>query len=178
MAKKQPETAPPPESEQEQAEAEVLDPVVAELEAMEGELAQSREQLLRLAAEYDNYRKRSQREREESYQIAKADALKPFLPVLDNFERACVLPAAAAEQDFAEFRKGVDMIYSQLAGVFAALGAEAFGEAGDDFDPALHMAVLHGEDENFGKNAVADVFQKGWRLGERVLRVATVKAVN
>ena len=156
-------------------EAVALDPVVAELK-------QCKEQLLRLAAEYDNYRKRSQREREESHQLARADALKAFLPVLDNFERAIRMSASeggiADEPAAGEYRKGVEMIYAQLLDVMAAQGAQAFGEAGESFDPAFHNAVMHAEDEALGENIVAEVFQKGWRMGGRVLRVAAVKVAN
>ncbi len=179
MSKKQPAQpdAFSSETAAEQSAAETVDPIVAEMDAIADELAQAKEQWLRLAAEYDNFRKRSQREREESYGAAKADTLKSFLPVLDNFERA-LLPAALSEEGASEFRKGMEMIHNQLLGVMAAQGAEPFGESGEPFDPAFHMAMLHEENDAFGENTVAEIFQRGWRLGDRVIRVATVKVAN
>ena len=165
--------------QEEQAEEVILDPVVEKLKATE-------DQLLRLAADFDNFRKRSQREKEETYLNAKCKLLGAFLPVMDNFERACGEPPAAgqppsadaAESGFAEYRKGVEMILSQFADVFAAEGAESFGAAGEAFDPNLHNAVLHIENPELGEGVIAEVFSKGWKVGEKLIREATVGVAN
>ena len=146
----------------------VLDPVVEELKA-------AKEQLLRLAAEFNNYKNRCQREREEAWLNAKAELFKEFLPVMDNFERA----AAGAEASSAEdYKKGVDMIFAQFCGVFASGGAEAFGEPGEAFDPMIHNAVMHMEDEKLGANVISAVYSKGWRVKDKVIREAMVGVAN
>ncbi|MDR1465157.1 MAG: nucleotide exchange factor GrpE [Oscillospiraceae bacterium] len=160
--KQQPEQEIPAAQPQEE-----LDPVVAEL-------AKTKDQMLRLAAEYDNFRKRSQREREDAYQLTKAEVLKAILPVLDNFERAAAVQAATLE----EYAKGVRMILDQLAEAVAAQGAEAFGAPGDPFEPACCHAVAHVENAELGENVIAEVFQKGWRVGGRVIREAMVSVAN
>ena len=172
--KKAPAQEPELELEKEQAEEVILDPVVEELKA-------TKDQLLRLAADFDNFRKRSQREREETYLNAKVKLLGAFLPVIDNFERACgeQSPSAdAAESSFDEYRKGVEMIFSQFADVFAAQGAQSYGAAGEPFDPTLHNAVLHVENPDLGENVIAEVFSKGWKVGEKLIREATVTVAN
>ncbi|MDR1927875.1 MAG: nucleotide exchange factor GrpE [Oscillospiraceae bacterium] len=161
------ETALAPEESGEAPEELTLDPVTAEL-------AQTKEQLLCLAAEYDNFRKRSQREREEAFAFAKAEVLKAFLPVLDNFERA----SGAAETSLEDYRRGVAMILEQLGAVIAKQGAEGFGAAGEPFDPALHNAVMHVENPALGASCIAEVLSRGYRLGNRVIREATVVVAN
>ena len=153
----------PEEEEQEPA----LDPVVEQLKA-------ANERLLRLAAEFDNYKKRSLREREEAWLNAKAELFKAFLPVMDNFSRAAEAEATSVE----DYKKGVDMIFAQFAGVFTSNEVEAFGEPGDPFDPALHHAVMHVEDESLGENTVAAVYSKGYRLKDKVIREAMVGVAN
>ena len=143
------------------------------LAALEKQTADLNDRLLRTLAEYDNYRKRSVREKEQAYADSKAAVLTELLPVLDNFERA-----AAAAGEYADYRKGVEMIFSQLQAAFAKLGVESFGAAGDAFDPNVHNAVMHTEDADAPENSVAQVFSKGYRLGDRVLRPATVQVVN
>jgi len=140
----------------------VLDPLVEALKAKD-------DQLLRLTAEFANFKKRSQKEREEAYANAKAQLLKAFLPVMDNFERAAL--SGAEEEDC---RKGMEMIFAQFCEVFAALGAEAFGAAGEAFDPLVHSAVVRVEDSEHESNTIAEVFLKGWRVKDRVLRDAMV----
>ena len=172
--------APAPEPE-EQAEEAVLDPVVEELKSTAEELKSTKDQLLRLAAEFDNFKKRSQREREEAYLNTKAELFKAFLPVMDNFERACggQSPAAiVAESSIEDYCKGIGMIFGQFAGVFEVQGVEAFGAAGDAFDPELHNAVMHSENPDLGENVIAEVFSKGWRVGEKLIREATVGVAN
>jgi len=158
--------APAEEIQEEQAEP-ALDPVVEELKS-------AKDQLLRLAAEFDNYKKRSQKEREEAWLNAKAELFKAFLPVMDNFSRAAEAEANSVE----DYKKGVDMIFAQFAGVFADSGAAAFGKPGEPFDPVIHNAVVHIKDESLGANVIAAVYSKGWRVKDRVIREAMVGVAN
>ena len=136
-------------------------------------LSAEKDKYLRLAAEYDNYRKRSQKERENVYTDAKADTVLQLLPVYDNLERAL-----KAECSDGAFYKGVEMIMDQLMGIFTKLGVEVIQAAGQTFDPALHNAVIHVEDETLGENVVAEEFQKGFTLNGKVIRFAMVKVAN
>ena len=128
---------------------------------------------LRLAADYDNFRKRTIKEKEQSYGNGKADAVEKLLPVYDNLERALNQPT----QDEA-YKKGVEMTMSQLVGILTGLGVEIFGNVGDTFDPNLHNAVMHNEDESLGENTVSQVFQKGFKIGEKIVRFAMVQVAN
>ncbi len=128
---------------------------------------------LRLAADYDNYRKRTAREKEASYGNGKADAVEKLLPVYDNLERALNQPT-----EDAAYKKGVEMTMTQLVNIFAGLGVEIFGNVGDTFDPNIHNAVMHTQDESAEENTVTQVFQKGFRLGEKVVRFAMVQVAN
>ena len=128
---------------------------------------------LRLAAEFDNFRKRTVKEKEASYGNGKADAVSKLLPVYDNLERALNQPT----QDEA-FKKGVEMTMTELTKIFTALGVEIFGNVGEAFDPNLHNAVMHTEDENLGENVISMVFQKGFKIGEKVVRFAMVQVAN
>lgn len=141
---------------------------------LEKELATVKEAHIRTLAEYDNYRKRSTREKEAAFADSKADCLKELLPSLDNFERAL----ATTDSDFDSFKKGMDMIYTSLISTLTKLGVESFGQEGDTFDPKLHNAVMHVDDEAFGENVIAQVFSKGYKIGERILREAMVKVAN
>lgn len=172
----QTETAPETESEAapETENASDGSPVEDMLKATQAELDKVKDQLLRSLAEYDNFRKRSVKERENAYLFSKSDVLTRLLPVLDNFERA----AANESASFEDYKKGIGMIYQQFVGILKDLGVESFGEAGEPFDPNIHSAVMHAEDESMDENVVAEVFGKGYRLGEKVLRPATVKVVN
>ncbi len=136
-------------------------------------LSAEKDRYLRLAAEYDNYRKRSQKERENVYADAKADTVLALLPVYDNLERAL-----KAECSDPAFYKGVEMTMDQLMGIFGKLGVEVIEAAGQPFDPALHNAVMHVEDESLGENVVAEEFQKGFKLNDKVIRFAMVKVAN
>ncbi len=146
----------------------------ARLQELEAQLLQANDKFLRTLAEYDNYRKRSVREKEQAYADSKAAVLTEFLPVLDNFERA----QAGTDASYEDYRKGVEMIFSQLAACFEKLGAESFGEVGDVFDPNIHNAVMHTEDESAEENTIAQVFSKGYKLGDKILRPAVVQVVN
>ena len=132
-----------------------------------------RESHLRLAAEYDNFRKRTLKEKESSYANGKADAVEKLLPVYDNLERAFNQPT----EDEA-YKKGVEMTLNELTKILTALGVEIFGEVGETFDPNMHNAVMHTEDESFGENTISLVFQKGFKIGEKIVRFAMVQVAN
>ena len=128
---------------------------------------------LRLAAEYDNFRKRTVKEKEASYGNGKADAVAKMLPVYDNLERAL-----NQETSDAAYKKGVEMTMNELVKIFTSLGVEIFGNAGDEFDPNLHNAVMHIDSEELGENVIAQVFQKGFKIGDKVVRFAMVQVAN
>ena len=128
---------------------------------------------LRIAAEYDNFRKRTLKEKEQSYGNGKADAVEKLLPVYDNLERALNQPT-----EDAAYKKGVEMTMTQLVNIFAGLGVEIFGNVGETFDPNIHNAVMHIEDESLGENTIAQVFQKGFKLGDKIVRFAMVQVAN
>ena len=128
---------------------------------------------LRLLAEYDNYRKRSQREKDSLYADVKADTLTKFLPVYDNLVRALNQPT----EDEA-YRKGIEMIMTQFCATMEKLGVEKIESLGKTFDPTLHNAVMHVDDETRGENEIVEVFQEGFRLGDKVIRFAMVKVAN
>ena len=163
-AAKQPEEKKPEDAKQQEA---------SEFEKAQQALAQEHDSYLRLAAEYDNYRKRSQKEKDNLYTEIRSETVEKFLPVYDNLERAL-----AQETQDAAFKKGVEMTMNQLVSVMEKLGVESFGAAGDHFDPQLHNAVMHIEDESLGENVIAEVFQKGFKVGEKVVRFAMVKVAN
>ena len=128
---------------------------------------------LRLAAEYDNFRKRTAKEKEAIWNDAKADAALAFLPVYDNLERA--LKQETADE---AYKKGVEMTMTQLKEVLTKLGIEEIPALGEPFDPNLHNAVMHVEDEGAGENTIVDVFQTGFKSGDKVVRFAMVKVAN
>ena len=128
---------------------------------------------LRLAAEYDNFRKRNTKEKEMLYDLGKAQAVEKLLPVYDNLERALNQPTADEA-----YKKGVEMTMTELVKILGSLGVEIFGQAGENFDPNFHNAVMHTEDESEGENVITQVFQKGFRLGEKVIRFAMVQVAN
>ena len=128
---------------------------------------------LRLAAEYDNFRKRTIKEKEASYGNGKADAVAKMLPIYDNLERALNQPT-----EDAAYKKGVEMTMAELVKIFTSLGVEIFGEKGDAFDPNLHNAVMHIDDETLEENSIAMVFQKGFKIGDKVVRFAMVQVAN
>ncbi len=149
------------------------DPREAELKKLQDDYAALNDKYLRLMAEYDNFRKRSQRERDSIYPEATAAAVGGFLAVVDTFERAL-----AAECSDPEYKKGTELTYKSLIDVLGKLKVEAFGQPGETFDPNCHNAVMHIEDESLAPGTVAEVFQRGYRLGDRVLRAAMVKVAN
>ena len=159
-----------PEKETEAAKAPA-EPT--ELEKALKAQAQEHDQYLRLAAEYDNFRKRSQREKDAIYQNAVADTAKKLLPVYDNLERA--LKNDTTDE---AFKKGVEMTMTELLKIMEGLGIKPFGAAGEPFDPEKHNAVMHIDDASMEENSIAEVFQSGFTLGERVIRFAMVKVAN
>ncbi len=145
----------------------------SEEEKLKAELLEQKDKYLRVMAEYDNFRKRTAKERLELISTAKADAITQILPVIDNFERAL----SAQTQD-ETYKAGVEMIFKQLGDVLKNLGIEEINPLGETFDPNVANAVNQIEDENLGENEVAQVFQKGYRIGDKVLRYAMVVVAN
>ncbi len=146
---------------------------VSETEALKKEIEELKDSKLRLAAEYDNFRKRSAREKESIYSDASIATAAAFLPVLDNLERA-------VKQETADeaYKKGVEMTLTQLNQIMEKLGITEIPALGEQFDPELHNAVLHIEDETVDDNTIVEVFEKGFKMGDRVLRYAIVKVAN
>ena len=157
----------------EQPAEEAAAPEAPEVNEWEEKYNAEHDSYLRLAADYDNFRKRTIKEKEASYGNGKADAVEKLLPVYDNLERALNQPT----EDEA-YKKGVEMTMTQLVGIFAGLGVEIFGNVGDEFDPNMHNAVMHVEDESFGENIICQVFQKGFKLGDKIVRFAMVQVAN
>ncbi len=154
------------------AEIKKLTDQLAEKDA---QLAEYKERYARLAAEFDNYKKRTSREMDARYSDAKGDVLKGLLPVLDNFGRAL---AADIPESCKAYREGVEMIFQQFTGILQANGVEEIEALGKEFDPAFHNALMHVEDEALGENQIAEVFEKGYRMGDKVLRYSMVKVAN
>ena len=128
---------------------------------------------LRLAADYDNFRKRTNKEKESYYGNGRADAVAKMLPIYDNLERALQQETADAA-----YKKGVEMTMTELLKIFASLNVEVYGAVGDEFDPNLHNAVMHTENPDLGENTVSMVFQKGFKIGDKVVRFAMVQVAN
>ena len=145
----------------------------SETEKLQKQYDEEHDRYLRLAAEYDNFRKRSQKEREALYTDIKAETVGKLLPVYDDLARAL-----ENETTDESYKKGVELTMNNLKKIMTGLGVEEFGEAGEAFDPSAHNAVLHIEDEALGENVIAQVFQKGFRIGEKVIRFAVVKVAN
>ena len=167
MAKKKKEEQTPAEETVEATEETV------EVNPWEEKYNAEHDSYLRLAADYDNFRKRTIKEKEASYGNGKADAVEKLLPVYDNLERALNQPT-----EDAAYKKGVEMTMTQLVGIFSGLGVEIFGNVGDTFDPNFHNAVMHIEDDAYGENVICQVFQKGFKLGEKIVRFAMVQVAN
>ena len=174
MAKKEKKQTPPAEETVETPETPVTpEETPAEVNPWEEKYNAEHDSFLRLAADYDNFRKRTIKEKEASYGNGRADTIGKLLPVYDNLERALNQPT-----EDAAFKKGVEMIMTELVKIFTGLGVEIFGNAGDSFDPNLHNAVMHIDDESLGENTISQVFQKGFKLGDKVIRFAMVQVAN
>ena len=146
---------------------------VVEANPWEEKYNAEREAHLRIAAEYDNFRKRTVKEKEASYGNGKADAVAKILPIYDNLERALNQPCTDEA-----YKKGVEMTMTELKKIFESLGVEIYGEIGEEFNPELHNAVMHNEDEALGENVISMVFQKGFKSGDKVIRFAMVQVAN
>lgn len=158
----------------EKAEQEEKAEDAAEENPADKELADTKEQLLRITAEYANFRKRSEKEKQDAFVFAKSDTIKALLPVIDNLERAL----ASESEDYEGLKKGVEITFNSLVDTLGKLGVEIFGEPGEEFDPNLHNAVMHIEDENYKNGEIVDVFQKGYKINDKIIRPAMVKSAN
>ena len=163
------ETVETPEVQEETPET----PEVPEVNPWEEKYNAEHDSHLRLAAEFDNFRKRTVKEKEQSYGNGKADAVAKMLPVYDNLERALNQPT----EDTA-YKKGVELTMNELVKIFTSLGVEIFGEKGDAFDPNLHNAVMHVDDDTLEENTISQVFQKGFKIGDKIVRFAMVQVAN
>jgi len=146
--------------------------LISKIEELEAAIAERDDKYLRMAAEYDNFRRRSREEKEAAYSGALADAVSELLPIIDNLERASLY------EDGEKVKEGLRMTVSSVKDALAKMGVETFGEAGEAFDPNLHNAVLHIEDETLGEGVIAEVFQKGYKKGKQIIRFAMVKTAN
>ena len=175
MAKKEKKQAEPVEETVETPETveETTQEVTVEVNPWEEKYNAEHDSFLRLAADYDNFRKRTVKEKEASYGNGKADTIAKLLPIYDNLERALNQPT-----EDAAYKKGVEMTMNELVKIFTGLGVEIFGNAGDRFDPNLHNAVMHIDDESLEENTISQVFQKGFKIGDKVIRFAMVQVAN
>ncbi len=158
----------------EEVKEEAAETVETKEEQLQKALDEKNDQFLRLYAEYDNFRKRSQKEKQDIYSSSRADVIKDLLPILDNFDRA----ANNTEGSYDDYKKGIDLIFNQFIEVLTKNGVESYGERGETFDPNIHNAVMTVEDEELGENQIASVFSKGYKLGDRIIREAVVTVAN
>ena len=149
-----------------------VDALKKEVETLKADLAEQNDKYLRIVAEYDNYRKRVQKEKEGIYGDAYVDAVKEILPILDNMERA------VAFADSGNLAEGVTMTLNMFKDIFTKMGVEEIPSENVEFDPNIHNAVMHVEDENLGENMVAETFSKGYKKGDKIIRYAMVKVAN
>lgn len=160
------------EENSEDNELNIIKNLKEDNEKLKEELDAAKDKLLRLTAEYDNYRKRTVKEKEGIYSDAYVDVLKEIIPIIDNLERA-----VAADGSLEDLKKGIEMTIKGCQDSFAKLGVQEIDTTGE-FDPNLHNAVMHIEDENLGKNAIAEVFQKGYKKDDKIIRHTMVKVAN
>ena len=149
-----------------------IEALKAEIEKLKDEAKEKDDKHLRLAAEYENFRRRSREEKDATYSSAMADTVAELLPIIDNLERA------AGFDDGEKVREGLKMIASTVGASLSKLGVESYAQPGDKFDPNLHNAVMHDEDDSGRESEVTDVFQKGYKHGNKIIRFAMVKTVN
>lgn len=175
MEEKEKNTTTAPEEQQEAAHEETneLETLKAELEKLKKEKDELNDRYLRTLAEYDNFRKRSQREKDAVYGDATADAVKKLLPILDSFDRA-----SNYECPDAEYKKGIDLIGNSIKEAFDQLGLKEIPALGEQFDPKFHNAVMHNDDPAYGENVITDVYRKGYTLGDKVIRFSMVVVAN
>ena len=146
--------------------------LLAEIEELKETIAVMEDKYLRMAAEYDNFRRRSREEKDALYELAMADTVKELLPIIDNLDRA----AGFTEGD--KIIEGLKLISKTTSSVFDKLGVEEYGRVGETFDPNIHNAVFHIDDENYGEGEIVEVFQKGYKKGKHIIRFAMVKTAN
>ena len=158
----------------EEVKEEAAEAVETKEEQLQKALDEKNDQFLRLYAEYDNFRKRSQKEKQDIYSSSRADVIKDLLPILDNFDRA----ANNTDGSYEDYKKGIDLIFNQFIEVLTKNGVESYGERGEAFDPNIHNAVMTVEDEELGENQIASVFSKGYKLGDKIIREAVVTVAN
>ncbi len=171
MAKKEKEIQETPVEETVEVTEEAVE--IPQVDPWEEKYNTEHDSYLRLAADYDNFRKRTVKEKEASYGNGKADAIEKLLPVYDNLERALNQPT----EDLA-YKKGVEMTMTQLVTILSGMGVEIFGNTGDVFDPNLHNAIMHTEDAEAPENTITQVFQKGFKMGDKIVRFAMVQVAN
>ncbi len=160
-------------SEKKKSNAEI-EKLKKELEKTQGELAENKDKYLRLAAEYDNFRRRAAKEKEGVYSDAYADVISAILPVIDNLERAVKF----SEDKESKLYEGLSMTLRSFEETLEKLGVEVIESDGKEFDPNLHNAVMHIEDDSYGENVVVETFTKGYRKGDKIIRYAMVKVAN
>ena len=158
--------------EKKQTKKDAEKALAEKIEALQAEIKEKDDKFLRMAAEYDNFRRRSREEKDATYDVALSDTVSEFLSIIDNLERATLY------EDGLKVKEGLVMISKSVEATFAKLGIESIGNVGEKFDPMLHNAVMHVEDESFGENEIVEVFQKGYKKGARVIRFAMVKTAN
>lgn len=163
-----------------EAVEEVTEEAAEEVVASEEEkkIAELSDKILRITAEYENYRKRTQKEKESLYEMAKADTIAAFLPLFDNIEKAIKVKPSDASGEWKAFSEGVDLMKKQMADILTNLGATAIDAVGEEFNPEWHNAVMHVEDDSVGEGVIVEEFQKGFKAGDRVIRHSVVKVAN
>lgn len=157
-----------------QNEKDSSDQQSIEVEKLKKELQSKTDILLRTAAEYENYRKRTEREKASIYSDATASAISAILPIADSIERAMQSLGDTNE----EYKKGLELIKNQLEDSFKTLGVESFGEKGDKFNPDIHNAISHIENDELEENVISEIFQKGYKISDKIVRYAMVQAAN
>lgn len=160
------------EEKKEKKTAKADKKLLEEIETLKAKLAEQEDKYLRMAAEYDNFRRRSREEKDAIYETAMADTVKELLPIIDNLDRA----SGFTEGD--KILEGLILISKSTASVFEKLGVEEYGKVGETFDPNIHNAVFHVDDDQYGEGEIVEVFQKGYRKGKHIIRFAMVKTAN
>ena len=173
MSKKESENKEEKNSEEKSEEIKEK-PEDNETKKLKKELSETKELLLRTAAEYDNFRKRSEREKTSIYGDATSKAVSAILPLADSLDAALNSSDTQSE----EYKKGIELLQNQLKSCFSKLNVEPFGDVGDDFDPNLHNAISHVEEESDKQNFVSTVLQKGYKIGDKIIRHAMVQVTN
>lgn len=165
--------------EKEAVEEAVAEEVAEEaIDENEKKIAELSDKILRITAEYENFRKRTAREKESLYEMAKSDTVAAFLPLFDNIEKAIKVKPNDASGEWKAFSEGVDLMKKQMADILTSLGVTAIDAVGEEFNPELHNAVMHVEDEEAGEGVIVEEFQKGFKTGDRVIRHSVVKVAN